>query len=108
MQSKLAELSDPGSNGKASIKIDDCNNVIMIKPSPSMALQAKPGTCLLELIRLDEADINQQWVQLKDACGSFQLQNVATGLFLDVDVKFASLEQGEPWEHAGSELSLKA
>ncbi len=47
-------------------------------------------------------------MKLKDVAESFRLQHVESGLFLDAEVKYAFMERGEPWEHAGSELALKA
>ena len=78
---------------------------ITIKPAKDdgKALEVLAGTDRLCLGDYNPLDKNQQWIA-KENC---QLQHVATGLFLDSEVKYLHLQLGQPWESCGSALRVK-
>ena len=86
MQSKLESENNLVSWEPVLVKEHD--HVVKVKVSSHMSIQAKPGTCLIELAKINELDPIQNWVLFQDFGGSFRLQHVATGLFLDAEVKY--------------------
>ena len=79
--------------------------LVPIKPvsDDGLALQVKAGSTRLELAQFDENDPNQRWLWVDDA-----VQHAASGLFLDGEVKYASLDDlSRAWDFCGSELFVK-